>query len=112
LVAVPAATLEAVLTILLQNSRQAGAASATVAARTGRSQVVLSVTDDGPGAPPADHERLFEPFFTSRRDFGGTGLGLSIARSLLAASAATIILAPSPEGARFEVSLPRAGKRR
>ena len=111
-VAVPAATLESVVTVLLQNSRQAGAACATIAARAGRSQVVLSVTDDGPGIPPADRDRLFEPFFTSRRASGGTGLGLSIARSLLAASEGAIALAASPEGARFEVSLPRAGRRR
>jgi len=70
--------------------------------------VALTVTDDGPGVPAADRERLFEPFFTSRRATGGTGLGLSIARSLLAASHATIDLAPTEGGARFELLLPRA----
>jgi len=97
-----------VLTVLLQNSRQAGAAHATVAARAAAGHVVLSVTDDGPGVPAADRERLFEPFFTSRRESGGTGLGLPIARSLLAASRASIALAPSAEGTRFEIVLPRA----
>ncbi|MDB5423369.1 MAG: sensor histidine kinase, partial [Phenylobacterium sp.] len=107
-VAVPAATVESVVTVLLQNSRQAGATRAVIAARAGPAQVVLSVTDNGPGVPPADRERLFEPFFTSRRAFGGTGLGLPIARSLLAASRAAIVLTASTEGARFEVTLPRA----
>jgi signal transduction histidine kinase len=108
-VAAPAATVESVVTVLLQNSRQAGASRAAVAARAVADRVLLTVSDDGPGVPAADRERLFEPFFTSRREAGGTGLGLSIARSLLAASHATIDLVPSPAGARFEVSLPRAG---
>jgi signal transduction histidine kinase len=51
---------------------------------------------------------MFEPFFTSRRADGGTGLGLPIARSLLAASGATIAAARSDKGARFELSLPKA----
>ncbi|MET0272774.1 MAG: HAMP domain-containing sensor histidine kinase [Phenylobacterium sp.] len=107
-VAVPAATLEHVLTVLLQNSRQAGAGAATITATDGADSVVLTVVDDGPGVPPADRERLFEPFFTSRRASGGTGLGLSIARSLLAASHAKIELAASEQGAAFRVTLPRA----
>jgi signal transduction histidine kinase len=107
-VAVPAATLETVRTILLQNSRPGGARRAAVSARTEDHRVVLSVADDGPGVPKPDRERLIEPFFTSRRAQGGTGLGLPIARSLLAASHAQITLADSERGARFELSLPRA----
>jgi two-component system sensor histidine kinase ChvG len=106
-VGVPAATIETVLTILLQNSRQAGATQARVTAQPG-DPVVLHVTDDGPGIAAADRERLFEPFFTSRRAQGGTGLGLPIARSLLAASGARIELADAGEGAAFRVTLPRA----
>jgi two-component system, OmpR family, sensor histidine kinase ChvG len=107
-VAVPAATLERVFAILLQNSRQAGARRATVGARAGRGHVAVSVADDGPGVPEADRERLFEPFFTSRRAEGGTGLGLPIARSLLAASQARIELARAEPSAKFELTLPRA----
>jgi signal transduction histidine kinase len=64
--------------------------------------------DDGPGIAEADRERVFEPFFTSRRTSGGTGLGMPIARSLLEASLASIELLPSAEGARFRLSLPLA----
>jgi signal transduction histidine kinase len=106
--AAPEATLESVVGVLLQNSRQAGASRATVAVRAEDDRLRLTVVDDGPGVPAPDRERLFEPFFTSRRESGGTGLGLSIARSLLAASNATIDLAPSLTGAVFEVWLPRA----
>jgi signal transduction histidine kinase len=107
-VAVPALTLETVLTVLLQNSRQAGARRVLVAARRATDAIVLEVSDDGPGVAPGDRERLFEPFFTSRRAQGGTGLGLPIARSLLAASAGRLELAPSARGACFEIRLPSA----
>lgn len=109
-VAVPAATVEKVLAVLLQNARQAGAAAAMIRARPEAEVVVLTVEDDGPGVPPADRERLFEPFFTGRRAAGGTGLGLPIARSLLAASHGSIALADAPAGAAFRVILPRAGR--
>ncbi|MBI1408236.1 MAG: HAMP domain-containing protein [Caulobacter sp.] len=107
-VAVPAATLEAVLTTLLENSRQAGAKSVVVSAAVLDRRLCLAVQDDGPGVAEADRERLFEPFFTSHRADGGTGLGLSIARSLLAASHATIADVPCTGGARFELRLPLA----
>jgi signal transduction histidine kinase len=108
LVAAPVTTLESVLTILLQNARQAGAGHATVTAVLEGGDVILTVADDGPGVPAADRDRLFEPFFTSRRAEGGTGLGLPIARSLLAASQARIELADAGQGAAFRVTLPRA----
>ncbi|MBJ7412683.1 MAG: sensor histidine kinase, partial [Phenylobacterium sp.] len=97
-----------VLTILLQNARQAGAGAAKVSAGVAGDEVVLTVSDDGPGVPEADRERLFEPFFTSRRAEGGTGLGLPIARSLLAASHGRIELVEGGQGATFRVTLPRA----
>ncbi|MDB5431229.1 MAG: two-component sensor histidine kinase [Caulobacter sp.] len=114
-VAVPEATLEAVLTALLENSRQAGAGTAWVEAHvewggtpSEDTGLALTVTDDGPGIPKADRDRLFEPFFTSRRAQGGTGLGLSIAQSLLAASKGGISLAESPSGTQFYLWLPLA----
>jgi signal transduction histidine kinase len=104
-VAAPEATIETVLTTLVENGRQAGARTVRIAARAVGDEVVLRVADDGPGVPPADRDRLFEPFFTSRRETGGTGLGLSIARSLLAASGGRIALVEAGEGAAFEVVL-------
>ena len=107
-VAAPEATVEAVLTSLVENSRQAGAKAVCIAAEVAIGEVVLRITDDGPGVPLADRARLFEPFFTSRRESGGTGLGLSIARSLLAASQGRIGLVETAGGAGFEVRLPTA----
>ena len=111
-VAVPAGVLEAVLTTLADNSRQAGASRVTLAARATRTAVQLDVADNGPGVPEADRDRIFDPFFTSRREAGGTGLGLSIARSLLAASRAEIELVEGGEGAGFRLALPIAAPAR
>jgi signal transduction histidine kinase len=107
-VAVPAATLEAVIGSLIDNSRRAGARACTISAVTSDERVRVDVSDDGPGIAPADRDRLFEPFFTTRRADGGTGLGLPIARSLLDACGATIGLEPSACGARFVLELPLA----
>ena len=107
-VAVPERTLEAVLTALVENSRQAGAQTVVIAARQEDGTVRLTVSDDGPGMAEADRARLFEPFFTTRRAEGGTGLGLSIARSLLNASGARIEALKPAKGAAFELILPVA----
>jgi signal transduction histidine kinase len=106
-VAVPQTTIEATLSTLLENSRQAGARRAEISVREG-ANVELVISDDGPGVPDADQPRLFEPFFTSRRAEGGTGLGLPIVRSLLKASRAEIEFRPCAGGATFVVILPRA----
>lgn len=107
-VAVPEPTLDTVLNVLFENSRQAGAKRVTVTLTETSEHLVLRIADDGPGVPTADRERLFEPFFTSRRAAGGTGLGLPIARSLLAASHGAVQLVESDLGAVFEITLPRA----
>jgi len=107
-VAAPEGTLESVITALADNSRRAGASRLTLSVEASDDAVVLTVADDGEGVPVGDRERLFEPFFTSRRAEGGTGLGLPIARSLLAASHATIALIDSERGAAFRIVLPKA----
>ncbi len=107
-VAVPRATLEAVLTALIDNSRKAGAGRVILTVSPGPDAVALMVADDGEGVAERDRQRLFEPFFTSRRAQGGTGLGLPIARSLLTASHASIDLTASPAGTAFRIVLPRA----
>ncbi len=107
-VAMAAATLERVLLGLLENSRQAGASEAAINVVMEKGDALLTISDNGPGVPENDRERLFEPFFTSKRAEGGTGLGLSIAQSLIEANRGTISLVPSEKGAVFLLSLPLA----
>ena len=52
----------------------------------------LVVSDDGPGISRGNRDRVFDPFFTTRRDLGGTGMGLAIVRRMLAAQGASIKL--------------------
>ncbi|HEX8535304.1 MAG TPA: HAMP domain-containing sensor histidine kinase [Allosphingosinicella sp.] len=110
LVAAPAELVESVLETLVENSQQAGASTVRIGARGEGGSVLLTVSDDGPGISGADHERVFEPFHTSRRAEGGSGLGLSIARSLLASCSGTIVSKASDGGACFEISLPAASR--
>ena len=106
-VAIPQGAIEAALSSLVENSRQAGATSVRITAENGVDAVIVTVGDDGPGIPPGDRDRVFEPFFTSRRGQGGSGLGLPIARSLLEAQGGTITLAlDTARGATFRIALP------
>jgi len=71
----------------------------------------ISIDDNGPGIPPEDQERVFEPFFrlesSRNRETGGTGLGLAIARSIVRGHGGEIILMNrSTGGLRVMVHLP------
>jgi signal transduction histidine kinase len=74
----------------------------------GEGASVIGVVDNGPGIPERIRDRLFQPFTGSTRS-EGAGLGLAIARELALAHGGDLTLAQSsPEGAVFELRLPRA----
>jgi signal transduction histidine kinase len=106
--AVPEATLAAVLTTLVDNACQAGADRAEISMSVEGETLAITVADNGCGVAAHDRERIFESFFTTRRESGGTGLGLAIARSLLGGSGATLALIDRDEGAAFLITAPRA----
>ena len=67
------------------------------------------VRDDGPGIPEDVRARVFEPFFTTRRDVGGTGLGLSVSLGIAEAHGGSLVVGTAPEGgAAFRLRLPIA----
>ncbi|MET8975018.1 HAMP domain-containing sensor histidine kinase [Streptomyces sp. NPDC004539] len=71
----------------------------------------VRVTDEGPGIPAADRERVFDRFYrvdkARSRDRGGSGLGLSVARSLARAHGGTIRLTTDETGRTvFALELP------
>lgn len=71
----------------------------------GRGTVCLSVADDGPGVPPEDRDRLFEPYFSRRA--GGTGLGLAIVSAIANDHGGTVRMRDNvPRGAVFELEFP------
>jgi signal transduction histidine kinase len=73
--------------------------------------VVIRVSDDGSGIPPADRERVFEPFTrldaSRSRESGGTGLGLAIVKRIVEAHGGTVRVDQADEGgARFSTTWP------
>ncbi|HKT72832.1 MAG TPA: HAMP domain-containing sensor histidine kinase [Steroidobacteraceae bacterium] len=83
------------LTNLLANAVKFGTRAALVV-QDDEAALVLRVRDEGPGIPPDEIERVFEPFYrvesSRNRDTGGTGLGLSIARDVAQAHGGSLIL--------------------
>ena len=105
LATIPPETLEAILTTLIENAVQAGADMIAIGIEMA-GPILIRVTDNGGGIPPGDRDRIFEPFFTSRRTSGGTGLGLSIARALLGGSGGTLTLGDAQRGTVMCLTLP------
>jgi signal transduction histidine kinase len=69
----------------------------------------LSVSDTGPGIPESERERVFDPYFTTRK--GGTGLGLAIVRRIVFDHGGNVWVESRPgEGATFFVDLPVGGR--
>lgn len=94
---------------LLDNALRVSPAGGAVrlSARREGGDVVVAVSDDGPGVPDALRERVFEPFFTTRSD--GTGLGLAVVRSVIGAHGGRVAIArSSAAGSVFEIRLPEA----
>jgi PAS domain S-box-containing protein len=78
-----------------------------VAAKVSR----ISITDNGPGVPAALRERVFQPFFTTKRD--GTGLGLALVQKIVVFHNGRVVATSAPQGgASFQITLPLAGRSR
>jgi two-component system sensor histidine kinase HydH len=98
--------LRQVLANLVENALQAsdGPVSVRIAAEGGK--LAFVVRDQGPGVPPEDLDKIFEPFFTRRTR--GTGLGLPVARRIVELHGGTLAAENAATGgAVFTVSLPR-----
>lgn len=68
----------------------------------------IVVEDDGPGIPEQALDRIFKPFFTTKREGEGTGLGLSVCQEIVKEHGGWIQVESEPlKGSRFTVHLPR-----
>jgi two-component system, OmpR family, sensor histidine kinase KdpD len=105
--------MDQVVTNLIENGLAYGrtGTDVTISSALWHDTVEVRVTDQGPGIPPEDRERVFEPFVrgeTSRE--GGSGLGLAIARAFVEAHGGTIWIEGAPTGgATFVFRLPKEG---
>ena len=70
------------------------------------SQVILEVSDTGPGIPERIKKRLFQPLMTEGKE-GGTGLGLPIVKEVIEEHGGTIVVSSSPKGTTFRIVLPQ-----
>lgn len=68
--------------------------------------VFMTVSDTGPGIPPALRTKVFEPFFTTKAPGEGTGLGLSITYTIVREHGGTIHLCSESSGACFKMAFP------
>ena len=96
---------------LVRNARRHAAGRVAISIEASEGFVAIHVDDDGPGVPPADRERLFEPFVRADgsrgRDRGGFGLGLAIVRQVARWHGGDARLADSPlGGARASIRWP------
>lgn len=93
--------LKRALTNLISNAIKHGG-SAAVELRIADGSAIISIADEGPGIPPDQIERAFEPFVrldqTRNRETGGAGLGLTIARQAITAEGGRLALGNRPMG--------------
>ncbi|MES2258687.1 MAG: ATP-binding protein [Pseudomonadota bacterium] len=98
---------------LLGNAHKYASGQVAIGAAQLDDAVEIAVDDDGPGIPPDERERIFEPFYrldrSRDRASGGFGLGLSIAHQAVTLHGGTLRVETSKlSGARFVIRLPLA----
>ena len=106
------AALDRVVANLLDNAVRHARTTVVLSGAAEPGWVVVTVTDDGPGIPEVDRDRVFDRFTrlddARARDAGGAGLGLSIVRELVSRHGGTVTLGDAGPGLRAEVRLPVA----
>jgi PAS domain S-box-containing protein len=101
--------LRQVFLVLVINALDAMVNKGTLTVETGaqESGIWVRISDTGPGIPPENIQKIFQPFYTTKIDTGGTGLGLSIAHRIIANHQGTIGISSEPgQGAAFTITLP------
>lgn len=104
--------LETVIRNLIENSVKYAGEHATIliAVRRQDNQIVFRVSDDGPGIPPDESQRIFESFYqvnaSLARTSSGAGLGLAICQGLVRAHGGEIWVEKQDRGACIAFSIP------
>lgn len=99
--------LEQVVINLVKNASEASRAGGyiTVEVEPAGSHVEVIITDNGQGILSEDLEKIFDVFYTTKKN--GTGMGLSICRSIVEAHGGSLTAANNPDGgAKFVMQLP------
>jgi PAS domain S-box-containing protein len=102
---------EVFLNIIL-NAEQAmteanGGGKLTIKTKERKGYIRTTFTDNGPGIPAKNLEKIFDPFFSTKGEKGGTGLGLSVCHGIISEHGGRIYARSKPgEGATFFIELP------
>jgi two-component system, OmpR family, sensor histidine kinase KdpD len=108
--------MEQVFVNLLDNAARHSPANSEISVSATRDvdDVVIEISDEGPGIPEADREKIFDPFYRvhERDRKSGTGLGLSICRGIVRAHGGEITAhgSASGSGAMLRLRIPQATK--
>ena len=97
-----------VLSHLTDNAIRHNAKSVRLEAVAEEASVKMTVSNDGDPISEANREKIFDAFFTTRRDTGGTGMGLSIVQAIMTSHSGSIRLLPSNGSVTFELQFPAA----
>jgi signal transduction histidine kinase len=97
-----------ILSHLADNARHHGATRLQIEAKTAVDTMQIQIADNGAGISSNNRSRIFDSFFTTRRDQGGTGMGLPIVKAMLGAHGGGIILLETNQGAAFLLTIPLA----
>jgi signal transduction histidine kinase len=101
--------LKQVFINLLLNARDAMPHGGTImiSARRGPGTVAVDVADTGTGIPPENLDRIFDAFFTTKKEVSGVGLGLSVSHGIVHQHGGTIAVGSAVgAGTRFTITLP------
>ncbi len=107
-VAMAADNAAIVFSHLADNAVCHGAKALRIRAEKSGGMIAVTVTNDGDPIAENNRDKIFLPFFTTRREGGGTGMGLQIVRSMLRAHGGAIGLAETDAGVAFVLTF-RAG---
>jgi signal transduction histidine kinase len=97
-----------VLSHLVDNAVRHNAKNIRLEAVPEHAGVRMTVSNDGDPISEPNRERIFDAFFTTRRDTGGTGMGLAIAQAVMTSHGGSIRLLPASETVAFELQFPAA----
>jgi len=100
--------LNQVWTNIIDNAADAMNGKGELRIRTAREldNVLVEITDNGPGIPSEIRDHIFEPFFTTKSVGNGTGLGLETARRIVREHGGEVSVESAPGRTSFQVRLP------